>query len=418
MSKIKVVHISTYASGGAGIAAYRIHEALIERNIESSFLCLDANGLQQLNSCIEYPKPTYNIVQRAIRKFIRLTDKYYCFGKLFPGKYYRLQLKKIKSKLHCDASSLPYSIVDILKHPVVNNADIIHLHWVAGMLDYPSFFKKNKKPVVWTMHDLNPVLGLFHYEEDELRNHEVSSKLNYEIIEVKREAIKNKNCNLIIVAPSHWLLDKVESSTVFNSIKKECIYYPLNTNIFKPKVTDGLRNKLKLSENKTVLLFVSQTVVHFRKGYDLLIDAINNMDSSDIALFIIGYSQGLAINNSTIIYLGTASDNEILSDYYSLADAVIISSREDNLPNVMLESLACGTPVLSFDVGGMAEIVQDGISGLKAKAINVEALKNVMEQFKLEKEKYDSKIIREYAVNNFSNKVVAEKYLEVYKSIL
>ena len=192
MSQLKIVHISASVNGGAGIAAYRIHEALLGKNVNSVFLSLDTPLGSGFKSCTKVDKPQLNLFERGIRKVIRITDRYYSLGKLLPRKYYTAQLAKLLPLLNCEVASLPYSVYNILKHPLVINADIIHLHWVGGMLDYPSFFLQNKKPVAWTLHDMNPALGLFHYKNDVIRNDEISSGLDNVIKTIKTKAIKNR----------------------------------------------------------------------------------------------------------------------------------------------------------------------------------------------------------------------------------
>jgi glycosyltransferase involved in cell wall biosynthesis len=116
--------------------------------------------------------------------------------------------------------------------------------------------------------------------------------------------------------------------------------------------------------------------------------------------------------------LGNINEDTLLRDYYSVADAFVMPSREDNLPNVIVEAMACGTPVLSFNVGGMAEIIRDGFNGLKAYKTEPKALSNIMNKFIETKKEYSSRLIRNYALENFSNSIVAEKYKQVYQSAL
>lgn len=92
----------------------------------------------------------------------------------------------------------------------------------------------------------------------------------------------------------------------------------------------------------------------------------------------------------------------------------MIPSREDNLPNVMLESFACGTPVISFKVGGLAEHVNNFDTGLIAEEINAASLHKAIQKFFDNKEKFDSKKIRKYAEGHFNEKLIARKYMEVY----
>jgi len=420
LQTLKIIHISTYATGGAGIAAYRIHEALLENGIASRFLCMDNSMHSTLKECYRFPRPTYSLYQRLINKANRVFNRYYFLGKLIPSKYFNRRLSSIRSRLICDVASLPFSTINILEHPLVKNADIIHLHWVAGMLDYPSFFEENIKPVVWTFHDLNPALGLFHYMEDEKKNEDIAGELNNDVVEFKKNIIQKRKFNLNIICPSRWLLNGISKSNIVKYVTKSCIPYPINTAIFSPKKTDILRESLNIPSDNTIFLFVSQTVVHYRKGFDLLIAALQQIQSNAITLLTVGYAveENLLACGLNIINMGVIGDEELLSNYYSLADAFIIPSREDNLPNVMLESLACGTPVLCFNTGGMATVIKDLHTGLKASEINANSLQEVIQQFIKEKHQFSSDSIRNFAIDNYSNQHVAQQYREVYKALL
>jgi len=133
---------------------------------------------------------------------------------------------------------------------------------------------------------------------------------------------------------------------------------------------------------------------------------------------VIGSTEQLEIPWADVRLLGPVSDDNLLNRYYSLADAFIIPSREDNLPNVLLEAMACGTPVISFNVGGMSEIIVDGFNGLKASSIDSNALLKAIDCFIKTKTLYKSEDIRNFALNNFSNKIIAGKYIDLYGSIL
>jgi len=359
-------------------------------------------------------KANNSLVSRGIRKLRGLSDKYSIPGNLTPKRDIRNKLKKISPFLTGEGATLPFSEYNILSHPKVKEADIIHLHWVAGILDYATFFKKNTKAVIWTLHDMNPFQGLFHYKEEELRNIKIASELNDTILEIKKSAIQKRKCSLSIVCPSKWILEEAVSSTVFNNVRALKIAYPLNTEIFTTHINDDLKSKLKIKEKSIIFLFVSETVENHRKGFAILIEALKQLSNLNITLLVIGYSNNIDIPGLNIISLGNIADKCILANYYSLADAFIIPSREDNLPNVMLESLACGTPVLGFNVGGMAEIIEDNFNGLKAYEINVEALKKIIENFIISKDKFDRKAIRQFALDNFSNHIIASEYIDLY----
>lgn len=415
---MKVIHISTYINGGAGTAAYRIHEALLKNNINSHFLSLDEPVNSSANSAVQFQKRSYTFSERALKKLTRISGNYVNLGKINYRHHLKHKLDDIKQSLQCEIASLPFSDFDLLAHPLVKSADIIHLHWVAGFLDYPSFFKYNRKPVVWTLHDMNPIKGLYHYEADEKRNAGITTSMDERVTEIKRKAIQKAKMPIAVISPSHWLCKHIEKSKIFYSLTSFQIPYTLDTNVFCIKDTLALKEELKIPGGNTVFLFVSQGVYNFRKGFDLLVEALNKIGDKKISLLVIGYSKKLDVPALHCINLGSVYNNEMLSNYYSLADAFIIPSREDNLPNVMLEALACGTPVISFDIGGISEVIKDDFNGLKAHDSNSESLKETLEKFISNKNNFFAKQIRGFALKHFSQANIAGKYLEVYERLL
>jgi glycosyltransferase involved in cell wall biosynthesis len=404
--------------GGAGIAAYRIHEALLENGIDSHFICLDERFQNGVKECSKLQQVTeHSVLKSVVNKINRqLKNRYHLF--IFQRDNYTNKLKQIEPKLLSEKTSLPYSPYNLLEDPYIQNADIIHLHWVADMLDYPSFFKKNKKRLFWTLHDMNPFKGIFHFEEDEDRNRKSSGDLNLKVLGLKEKTFSKAAQKISIVCPSEWLLNSALNSKSFKESKGYCIRYPLNTEIFRPGINLHFKKSLKIPEQNTVLLFVAKSTDIYRKGFDLLMEALKVLKSLNVTLLVIGNASQISIPGIDIRFLGNITERILLREYYSLADALILPSREDNLPNVMLEAMACGTPVLSFNVGGMGEIIRDGFNGLKAYKTEAGALSNIMNEFIKTKGQYSSKAIRNFALENFSNSVIAEKYKEVYKSSL
>lgn len=152
---MKILHITTKSKGGAGIAALRLHHALVQSGISSAYLSTDLtinynnNSIQ--DSFFNYKKPSFS--KKLLLKIQML---------LFPSAFQKAKkhLSDLEEQLHYEMLSLPYSKNDLNKHKLVQEADIINLHWVGGILDYDSFFSINNKPIVWTLHDMNPFFGI------------------------------------------------------------------------------------------------------------------------------------------------------------------------------------------------------------------------------------------------------------------
>lgn len=437
-SKLKVVHISTFRSGGAGRAAYRIHEALLKSGVDSSFLTLEDLGADCANSFSFYyhlygdsgKQPNFierqkNRIRFRIKKHLNIIIK----SKKDKEREERMkireerkilfgQLATIGDSLDCEVASLPFSSVDILQNTIVKQADIIHLHSVGGMLDYPSFFINNKRPVVWTVHDMNPFQGLFHYKRDEVKNKEISGDLDEMVRKIKQKVIKKSKSNLWLVTPSLWLLKEVRESNTFRTVKSCSIHYPLNTDIFNLQNKNELKRLNGIPKSNVVFLFIAQAVNNYRKGFDLLTGAIEKLRRKSVTLLVLGESEKFEITGVDIRNLGSVNDDECLSRYYSLADAFIIPSREDNLPNVILESLACGTPVIGFPVGGIKEHVINFETGLLADNISTESLAKAIEKFCMNQERFKREVIRNYAEKKYNEELIATQYIKVYEKLM
>ncbi len=434
---MKVVHISTSSSGGAGRAAFRIHEALLKNGVDSTFLTIEdlgENCSKIFSYYYELPEviiKSPNFIERQkdrirfrIKKHLNIVIK----SRKDKERDKRIrrreertivvnQFSGILNSINCEIASIPFSGYDILQNPFVKQADIIHLHWVATMLDYPSFFVNNGKPLVWTLHDMNPFQGLFHYKEDELQNRELTNGLDEKVCLIKQRSITKRKVKMRIVTPSFWLWKEARNSKVLRNILSVYISNPIDIQFFLPQNKKELKRLNNIPENNTVFLFVSENINNYRKGFGLLIDAFKKLDTQSFTLIMLGTGENCFISGLDIRSVGPINDNRKLVEYFSLADAFIIPSREDNLPNVMLESLACGTPVIGFPVGGIKEHVINFKTGLLADHISSESLAQAIEKFCKNQERFNSEEIRKYAEEQFNEELIAGQYIKVYHQL-
>lgn len=394
---MKIVHICSSDSGGAGKAALRLHKGLIQSGIDSNFLVIskttEAQGVVQYersllsklitHSCIPYRQNKY---KGFIRKLFR---DYECL-------------------------SFPEAIYDISTSPLIKEADIINLHWVGSCLNYKSFFSKIKKNIVWTLHDMNPFLGIAHYIGDRDRNTE-NSELEEKIRILKRDSIHQAK-NLMIVTLCEWMKKFSMQSEIFSPYEHHIIPNSLDINIFKYRDKQEARRRLGYNSGKPVLMFMSQHTENFRKGYDILSEVIST-NNFDCEFIIIGQGDPKSFNEKTH-FLGNITSEERLSMLYAAADAFILPSREDNLPNTMLESLCCGTPVISMPNGGMKENIQDGINGFICKTIDAKGLYDGIATFLENKSIFNNKEIAENAHKKFAPSIQANSYIELYTSLV
>ncbi len=318
------------------------------------------------------------------------------------------ELGLLRPKLNCEMASLPFAQVDILEHPLVQEADIIHLHWVVDMVSYSNFFKNCKKPIVWTLHDMNPFLGLFHYMHDSEINKEAAAPLEQQIRDIKKQALKAFTLGAV-VSPSAWLLTAAKASQVFNnSLLFKDIANTIDTNLYCPE-----QNSTSHPEALT-LLYTAGNLENPRKGVDLVVDALNDY-KEPITLLTIGKGE-LNITNPLVNIepLGYISDPKNMVAIYQKAHALLLPSREDNLPNTMVESLCCGTPVISFKTGGMQEYIVEAENGCLSSCISGQGLHDSISRFAKIKSVFNATAIATQAKAHFQEKNQAKKYLNLY----
>ncbi|WP_417854999.1 glycosyltransferase [Xanthomarina gelatinilytica] len=422
---MKVLIVNTYDRGGAANACLRLHEGLLQEAIDSKVLLRRKEKL--ILKTFEFQK-----TQSSKSKLQILKEKGLLFlrvmGILNKPKQSEEQQFLRHREPGLELFSFPNTNLDITSSPLYQEADIINLHWVANFLDYESFFSKNSKPVVWTLHDMNPFTGGEHYQETFLgmnasgnpnkrRISESEKRIFKKNLSVKVKAIQSTP-NISVVAPSEWLCMEAQNSKVFNSKPVYCIPYGINSEIFKPRDRNFSRAILNIPKDKKVILFVADSITNHRKGYAYLKQALNFLQDDDVVLCAVGSKKTALESAKNIIELGAIYDERLMSMVYSAADVFVIPSLMDNLPNTVLESLMCGTPVIGFPVGGITDMVQDGDNGLLTKTITSTALLDSIQMFLESMDTFNRERIRENALKKYDLKVQADAYIKLFKTIL
>ncbi len=410
---MKILHISTSDTGGAANACIRLHLGLLELGVDSKVLVfLKKRNIPEVYQLFENKKTNY-----YFNKF-----RYFRFG--FYEGINRISLFGRK-KGH-EIFTSPKSLLRPETHPLFKCADIINLHWVAYFINYKTFFKDKTKKYVWTLHDMNPFTGGCHYSEDcdNFKNNcskcpqiedAVFNNLAKNYFIIKRTAFSNID-NFCTVSPSTWLRDLSCKSKLFSEHKNEHISNGHNESIFKPSDKTESRKKLNLPINNKILLFIADNINNQRKGFNIMIEAFKKLNNNDVLLCIAG-SCDKTINIENIVKLGFISNEDTMSELYSACDAYVLPTRMDNLPNTIIESQFCGTPVIAFSVGGVPEMIEQGVNGILCTDTTSEALSTALNDFLQEKYLFDSNKIREIAVSKYCLLNQARRYLELYKSL-
>jgi glycosyltransferase involved in cell wall biosynthesis len=348
--------------GGAARASFRLHQGLHRVGINSQML------VQVKSSDEETVIGSRNVgLHQAVIGLRIVADK-------LPLKYY--SQRKI---LPYSTQWLPDRIISKLAD---FNPDIVNLHWANnGYLQIESL-NKIKQPIVWTLHDMWSFTGGCHYDEDCNRYTvacgqcpQLQSQNQHDLSNLiwQRKAKAWVDLNLTIVTPSYWLAQCAKSSSLFKDLRIEVIPYGLDTSRYKPMDRTLARHILGLPQQKQLILSGAlQSTSDKRKGNHLLQLALQELRQAGwgdrAELVILGASQPLTPVDMglKVHYVGTLNDDISLAMLYAAADVFVAPSIQDNLPNTVMESLACGTPCVAFNLGGMPDMIEHQKNGYLA----------------------------------------------------
>ena len=391
---MKTLLVSYCDTGGAGKACVRLHRGLLDQGVDSKLLVLVQNDPSVPESYLFYGN-------RMIRRKLR-----FGINKIVSRK------SKISSLTKgYEGFSFPYSAHKLHLHPLVQWADVVNLHWVASFLDYPSFFRATSKPVAWTLHDMLPFSGGYHYRVGfPMDAYDCHIREN---VTVKTRAVEN--ANLTVVPLCEWMKSESESSKAFGDLTHQLIPNGINTDQFRGHDRELARSVFNIPHDKKVLLFAADVLENKRKGFDLLIRALQQLgDSESVVLAVVG--RGIVeIDTLQSISLGYIADERLMALAYSAADLFVIPSVEDNLPNTVVGSICCGTPVVGFNIGGIPDMIQESINGCLANETNAESLCSVLKKALVTS--FDRSAIRVAAVTKYHQSVQSNRYIDLFKSL-
>jgi glycosyltransferase involved in cell wall biosynthesis len=420
---LKILHLNLSDSGGGAFrAAYRIHKGLCSENIDSKMLVL-------------YKKTKDNSVFEAYEmygKYIKI--KRYNIVTKVANKINKFHQKLMWSK-YPDRGEVPFFLFG--KSQVEDSlqkieSDILHLHWINSFVNFNEKQLK-EKPVVWTLHDCNPFTGLCHYFVDcEKYKKQCGScpilksadSKDISTISFLKKQKRYNRLNLHIVCPSIWMAEKVRESVLLGNFEVSIIQHGLDTSVFSPVEKHYAKGALKINRDKKVVLFgATNATLNKLKGYHFLNEALirlkENYDKDYIQIVIFGEAEREPTTYFETIYLGHINDDRFLSVIYSSADVMVVPSIQEAFGQTASEALACGTPVTAFATGGLLDIVDHKKNGYLAKPFESDDLANGI-SWCLENNNNGHLSInaREKVLNNFTNDIMTEKYLSLYKSIL
>jgi glycosyltransferase involved in cell wall biosynthesis len=415
--RMKVLIINTYERlGGAAVAANRLMEALINNGVKAKMLVRDKQSDQLTVVSLPHPlRLRWNFLWERLVIFI-----YSHF-----------------SKKHLFEIDLANAGTDITRLPEFQEADVIHLHWInQGMLSLKNIQKilQSGKPVVWTMHDLWPATAICHlslgcryftshchrckYLPGGGSDNDLASKV------WRRKQKFLNNHAISFVTCSRWLESEAKASALLQGHTITSIPNPIDTRVFYPANQAKARSQEQLPQDKRLLLFVCQRVTNRNKGMQYLIDACQQLAQQypdmrqELGVIILGgHAEEVASQLPFPSYaIGYITDETRIARLYRCANLFVLPSLSENLPNTIMESMACGVPCVCFRVGGIPEMIDHKKNGYVAEYQNASDLAKGL-RWVLYEADYDA--LCQHAVRkvaqNYSQSSVAVRYIELYQ---
>lgn len=418
---MKVLLINTNDSGGgAAIACNRLSDALNHQGVDVRTLVMNRNSNRS------------NVAQFKDGKF----QKHIAFLRFAFERLFFLFHEKDKSVRF--AFSPANFGTDITKHPWVKDSDIIHIHWInAGFLSLKSLEKllQSNKTIVWTLHDMWLFSGGCHYAGS-CRNFELecgnchflkkpnTKDLSWKIWKRKSNFMPKQMMN--VVTCSRWLGKEAKASSLLKNANITSIPNPISLNMFKPANRADLKRKYNIEENKFVLLFGAANINDKRKGLHLLVEALallkkKKFDHNRLKIVVFGKFKDFdeASLAFDVLSLGQIKNAETMAEVYSMSDVFVLPSLEDNLPNTVMESMACGTPVIAYNIGGIPEMVEDEKIGIVVDEVSPNALSEAIFTAVTEANIQQwCKNARAKVEEEYNYKSVATKYIDFYQNAM
>ncbi|APB34028.1 glycosyl transferase, group 1, putative [Gloeomargarita lithophora Alchichica-D10] len=402
---MNILHLNTYdTSGGAARASYRLHQGLLKSGVNSQQLVLRKSSQD----------PTIHVYSES-----RLVKRLRVIADQWPLNFYPHHSRAFST--HWVPNLVPQKIKNF-------NFDILHIHWINGLL-IPEFLPKiTSQPMVWTFQDMWAITGGCHYTQgcDLFMNQcgycpQLDSSRQNDLSHQVWQRKKKAWCNFqpVIITPSSWLANQVKSSPLLGHCDVKIIPNGLDTDRYRVIPKPMARQILQLPQEKKVILAGGVSLLKEpHKGWDLLCETAQMLPPDDGRLWVIfGQQQAPGFEGLPVRCLGSLTDDVALALAYSAADVLVVPSRQETFGQVATEAMACGTPVVAFAGTGVQDIVDHYTNGYLAQAFDPADLAAGI-GWVLRQGLELGKNARQKVERAFDLTVVVQRHLELYQSLI
>lgn len=405
---MKVLHINYTdheGAGGAGVSTYRLHMGLRKAGVDSKIL----SRLKTLKS-----DDSEQIKKRVLEYLIRPVSSRLGFN----------DLEGVAS-------------FSVHRNRLFKEADIVNIHCIhSGYFNYLALPKITRlKPTVWSPHDVWPLTGNCALWLDCMRWKTGCGHCPHpdSYPPMRRDGsavgwrLKNwaySRSNLHFIVTSRWFVEVTQQS-MLKRFPIHQVPWGVDTEVFKPLDQRHCRSVLGIPQDKKVLMFGAVNSKLSNKGGDLLIKALEILPVSlkkDLVLLTMGHRTEQVFERLKIpmVHAGYVSNDHFKAIVYSAADLYLLPTRFETFSIVCIESMGCGTPVVSFDIGPVPELVRHGRTGYAAMFESAEDLAHGTEELLRDETAFQAmrKRCRDMVVNEYNEELQTKRYIEVYKKVL
>ena len=412
---MRVLTLNTYdGKGGAARAAYRLHQELTAQGLDTRMFVQKKTGN---DPSVISPDTLLDKVKERIR--VNMDS--------LPLRFYPKRNGTVWG-----ASWIPHWISSRIRE---FSPDIVHLHWITDGFIPVQEIARIDRPIIWTLHDMWPFTGGCHtaggctrYETWCGSCPQLGSSRQYDLTSwiLRRKWRHWNHSSLTFVAPSHWLGTCAQKSGLLSRHRIVVIPNGVDTNVFKPLPRDFARTALNLPRDRPLIVFGAQNPFSDpNKGFSHLNAAMNYLnkkvsDRPEIVSFGTRPLSEPFDKPWKTHHLGQILSDLHLALIYSAGDLFVAPSINENLPNTVIEALACGSPAVGFDAGGMPDLISHRRNGYLARPYDTcDLAEGILWLLDDKESRADLKErARETAISTFDVRNVARTYMDLYRSVM